>query len=148
MVWIPIPFWMVMIFFEGAYGSDRQWMIENNEPQSLHGGVLGHHHHEQQYEAAMEGFYEGYSADSHLMGCDSFVSAVLVVGPEAALQAHDWILSRGCPNSPQQTVHAIAGQAGTMDKIDRTWNLCLLSDRAEVVRLLSDWKVGMTRLFL
>ena len=44
--WIPIPFWMVMIFLRGnAYRSDRQfWTLEKaNESQSLHGGVLGHH---------------------------------------------------------------------------------------------------------
>ena len=57
-------------------------------------------YNEQQYEAALEGFYEGYSAEPpHLMGCDclcplSWWSRGRVCTSGARLDS-----SRGCPNS-------------------------------------------------
>ncbi|MGC6508531.1 MAG: hypothetical protein ACON4U_08955 [Myxococcota bacterium] len=148
--WIPIPFWMVMIFLRGnAYESDRTfWTVEKqmnpNPYTAVSLAIIDYN--EQRYEAALKGFYEGYSADPpHLMGCDSFVSSVLVVnGPEAAIQAHDWILSRGCPNSTAlQTLNTILlAKLGQWTKVRS--NLELISvesdQRLTVVRLLSDWK--------
>ena len=152
--WIPIPFWMVMIFLRGnAYESDRQfWTLEKqmnpNPYTAVSLAIIDYN--EQQYEAALEGFYEGYSAEPpHLMGCDSFVSSVLVVkGPESALQAHDWILSRGCPNSAAlKGLHTLLlARLGRWE--DARAMLAaepeIEDPRLVVVRLMSDWREGQT----
>ncbi len=113
-VWIPIPFWMAMIFLRGlAWESDlnfwTQEVVQMPTPYS-HVSLAIIQYNEGDFESAMEGFYQGFQADPpHVDGCAPFVSSVLKVqGARSALEASDWAIERGCaPDGEMMGLRAV-----------------------------------------
>ena len=150
--WIPIPFWMVAIFLRGsAWTSDLNfWSQEyrlNPTPYTAV-SLAFIHFNEQQFDKAMQGFYEGFSGSPpHLDGCTEFVSSVLSVeGPESAFKASQWSIDRGCAEDGEmfglQSVILVglkqwdeAEQIASKPIVDPT-------KRLDVVRMLFDWRNG------
>jgi len=103
-VWIPIPFWMALIFFRGvAWQSDldfwEQEVVHYPTPYAKVSLALIQYNHGD-LENALQGFYEGLTEEPPYVegeGCMSFVSSVLSLeGAKSALEASDWAVSRGC----------------------------------------------------
>ncbi len=113
-VWIPMPFWMGMIFLRGlAWNSDldfwTQEVVQMPTPYS-HVSLAIIHYNEGDFQSALEGFYTGFQAEPpHLDGCAPFVSSVLKVqGPISALEASDWVIERGCePDGEMMGLRAV-----------------------------------------
>lgn len=103
-VWIPIPFWMVLIFLRGmAWQSDldfwEQEVVHYPTPYAKVSLALIQYNHGD-VENALPGFYEGLNEEPPYVegdGCMSFVSSVLSLeGAQSALDASDWAISKGC----------------------------------------------------
>lgn len=103
-IWIPVPFWMALIFFRGvAWQSDlnfwEQEVTQYPTPYAKVSLALIQYNHGD-LDTALQGFYEGLNEEPPYVegdGCMSFVSTVLSLeGAQSALEASDWAMSKGC----------------------------------------------------